>query len=104
MISRIDADSGRMAALGAILVVFGGVFKAGWKLKIAATGQDVVWTADSLFVLLGPGFTLLAWALWSTRRVTAGKEIPKLVWLRPLAVILLFGIGVLAAATQGGRT
>ncbi len=104
MIGRFDKTSGRMAFLGAFLIVLGGTFKAGWKLNIAATGQDIVWMADSLFLLLGPGFTLLSWALFSAQLVMAGKEIPRLIWLRPLLVIALFVIGAAAASTQGGRT
>ncbi|MCA9951863.1 MAG: hypothetical protein KDE48_19565 [Anaerolineales bacterium] len=104
MIGRFDKTSGRMAFWGAFLIILGGVFKASWKLNIAATGQDIVWMADSLFLLLGPGFTLLSWALFSAQLIMAGKDIPRMMWLRPLLVIALFVVGAAAASTQGGRT
>ena len=97
MIAGLDRTSGRMAYLAAVLITLGGLSKAVWKLIIAATGNDVVGLDDLLFVFLGPGFTLLSWALWNAQLVMAGKEIPRHVWLRPLGVIALFGIGSISA-------
>ncbi len=105
MIRRIDRGSGTMAYLGFALVALGGLLKASWKLVYVTSGQDVVWMADSLFVLLGPGFTFFAWALWSAQQALAGKTIPRNVWLRPLGVIALFGVGAISASVfAGGRT
>jgi len=97
MISRFDHTSGLVAYLSAILITLGGLSKAVWKLVIAATGTDLSGLDDMLFIFLGIGFTLLSWALFNAQRVMAGKEIPKHVWLRPLAVIALFGIGAISA-------
>ncbi len=97
MIARLDQTSGYVAYSAAVLIILGGLSKAVWKLVIAATGQDLVGLDDMLFVFLGPGFTLLSWALSNAQRVMAGKEIPQNIWLRPLGVIALFGVGAIAA-------
>jgi len=97
MIARFDQTSGRVAYLAATLITMGGLSKAVWKLVIAATGNDIAGLDDMLFIFLGPGFTLLSWALWNAQLVMAGKEIPRNIWLRPLGVIALFGIGAISA-------
>jgi len=97
MIARLDYTSGLVAYLSVILITLGGLSKAVWKLVIAATGNDLVGLDDMLFIFLGLGFTLLSWALFNAQRVMAGKDIPKNVWLRPIAVIALFGIGAISA-------
>lgn len=64
----IDVDRpgwGRVARLGALLVTLGGLTKAGWKLNLALTGDDVDWLEEGLFVLLAPGFALVVAALSS---------------------------------------
>lgn len=97
MIGRFDATSGKAAYFAALLIVLGGLSKAVWKIIIATTGTDIVWLDDLLFVFLAPGFTLLSWSLWNAQQVMQGREIAKNVWLRPLGVIALFGIGAVAA-------
>ncbi|GAB0148803.1 MULTISPECIES: hypothetical protein [Marichromatium] len=57
-----------MVRLGAVLVFAAGVVKASWKLLVVTLGMDIPWLAAALFPLLGPGFALLAVALWSTVR------------------------------------
>ena len=97
MIARLDRTSGRVGYLAAGLITLGGLTKAVWKLVIAATGYDIAGLDDLLFVFLGPGFTLLAWALWNAQLIMTDKAIPRRVWLRPLAVIALFGFGAISA-------
>ena len=97
MVAMLDAVSGRVAYLAAGLITLGGLTKAVWKLVIAASGTDLAGLDDLLFVFLGPGFTLLSWALWNAQLRLGGKAIPKGIWLRPLGVIGLFGIGAVAA-------
>ena len=97
MIQRFDATSGKVAYLAVMLIVMGGLSKAVWKLTIAATGSDILGLDDMLFVFLGPGFTLFSWSLWNAQQVMQGKTIAKNVWLRPLGVIALFGIGAISA-------
>ncbi|NJN54316.1 MAG: hypothetical protein HC804_05875, partial [Anaerolineae bacterium] len=98
MISRLDATSGKIAYLAGVFIVLGGLSKAVWKTTYVVSDTDIAWMNNLLFIFLAPGFTLLSWAIWSGQQKLAGKEIPKHVWLRPLAIIALFGIGAISAA------
>ena len=53
--------------VGAVLVFLGGLAKAVWKLVFALTENDLVVLYDALFVLLAPGFVLVALALYAAR-------------------------------------
>ena len=75
------------ALVGAWLTMLGGGTKAAWKLNLALTSQNLVWTDQQLFFMLGAGFTLLAWAFIAARRVKAGKPIAAYSWLIPLGII-----------------
>jgi hypothetical protein len=97
MIAQLHLTSGQVAYVAAALIALGGLSKAGWKLIIASTGNDIVWLDELLFIFLGSGFTLMSWALWNARLVLSGQEVPRTIWLRPLAVIALFGGGAIAA-------
>ncbi len=75
-----------LACLGATLVISDGFLKAVWKLIYAGLGTDIVWMKDSLFVLMGPGFIFVAWALW--RGLKDEKSTSKQVWLLPLLIVI----------------
>lgn len=75
------------ALAGAWLTMLGGGTKAAWKLNLAATGNNLVWTDQQLFFAMGAGFTLLAWAFIAARRAHAGKPIAAYSWLIPLGII-----------------
>ncbi|MGW0592120.1 hypothetical protein [Streptosporangium sp. NPDC002607] len=100
LVARVGALAGpkvtRVALAGGTLVVIGGALKATWKTIVALGGPDIVWMAKAQFFLLGPGFTLLAWALLSVRPGEAGRRIA------PLWAFVAFAlIGVVAAAGVG---
>jgi hypothetical protein len=89
MVARMDALSGRLAYVGWILITLGGLDKATWKLLMAASNSQVnlTWLDDSLFMLMGPGFLCMAWALWCGQRVAAGKARPRgPIWAFPAVV------------------
>ena len=104
MINRIDSDSGRLARIALVLIGTGGLLKASWKLIIATTGNDVVWMDNSLFVLLGPGFTLMAFALWGAIRKNDGQPVKSNLAIPPIIIIVLFGALAVFMSTRGGRT
>lgn len=81
---------GKIARLGAALTVAGGLFKAVWKLLMAASGGtiDVNWMEDGLFVFMAPGYSMLAWSIWQTARSVQGKRIFS-AWLVPLVFVVL---------------
>jgi len=78
----------RWAVVGALLVFAGGLAKAAWKLALVTTGQDLAWLAGSLFPLLGPGFVLLAAAVWAAGRRLLGRRVPDWLSLSALGLIL----------------
>ncbi len=76
MVARMsggDRTVSRIALVGAWLVMLGGGVKAAWKLNVALTGGDVRWMDNALFILMGPGFTCLAWALSAAQRLRRGQ-------------------------------
>ncbi len=75
------------ALLGAWLTMLGGGAKAAWKLNLAVTGNNLVWTDQQLFFTMSAGFTLLAWSFITARRVHAGKPVAPHAWLIPLSII-----------------
>ncbi len=72
--------------LGTNLVISDGVLKAVWKLIYAAAGADIAWMKDTLFLLMGPGFIFVAWALW--RGLKEENSTSKQVWMIPLLVVI----------------
>jgi hypothetical protein len=83
-----------VAALGAVLTVAGGSFKALWKLLMALSGGtiDINWMEDGLFVFMAPGYTLLAWSVWQTVRAVQGKKVFN-AWLAPIILITVMFAG-----------
>jgi hypothetical protein len=79
------------AGAGAVLVLSGGLAKAVWKLALAAGWGDWGALEAGLFVLLCPGFALLAWSLAGT----LGRRVPLIV---PLALV---AVAEVAAGTSG---
>ncbi|MFV9505781.1 MAG: hypothetical protein AB4911_14595 [Oscillochloridaceae bacterium umkhey_bin13] len=102
MINSIDRDLGRMALIGMILIVTGGVFKATGKLVIAAGGPTLDWLYHGLFPLIAPGFTIFVWSLYQVRRHFRDEASLKRPWLVPLVLIALFGAGSIALGAAGG--
>jgi hypothetical protein len=84
----------RWAVIGALLVFAGGLSKAAWKLILVLTEQDVAWLGSLLFPLLGPGFVLLAAAIWAGGRRLFARAVPDSLSLSALALILLTAAAV----------
>ena len=94
MVAHIHPMQGNVTALGAILTVAGGFFKALWKLLMASSGGsiDINWMEDGLFVFMAPGYTLLAWSVWQTVRRVQGKKTFN-TWLAPVVIIAVMFAG-----------
>ncbi len=94
MVAHIHVWQGNVAALGAVLTVAGGFFKALWKLLMALSGGtiDINWMEDGLFVFMAPGYTLLAWSVWQTVRAVQGKKVFN-TWLAPVILITIMFAG-----------
>lgn len=94
LIAAGEGKSRWPALLGAWLVMLGGGTKAAWKLNVALTGANVVWMDNALFILMAPGFILLAYGLWRAQRTLRGSPAPLSPWLMPVAA----GLAALGAA------
>lgn len=86
MVAREQPRAARWAYLAAVLIGLGGLCKSTWKLLVAAAEVDIAWLDGMLFVLMGPGFLLLAWAVLSVRKGRLAMWWPYAV-LGALAVI-----------------
>jgi hypothetical protein len=102
MVAEIDRELGRMALIGTILTVAGGVFKASGKLVLAMGGPDIAVLNLGLFPLVAPGFTLVAWSLYQVRRHFRDQAPLRRPWLAPLVIIGLFVAGSAALGAAGG--
>lgn len=96
LLSILRPDLQDWAWLGAGLVVAGGLSKALWKLNASLSAQDIVWLANALFPLIGPGFFLLAVLSWMafTRPSPDRLRRPILV-LTLLAIALALSVALL---------
>ena len=88
MVSHVNEQHGRFAAVGALLVVLGGLSKASWKLIIAASGIDIRWMDNSMFVWMAPGYTFFAWSIWQTARTVQGRKAFH-AWITPATISIL---------------
>ncbi len=107
MIRTNDPVADRLAFVGVALVVVAGTLKALWKLTMSVTNIDVPLFSQSLFPLLAPGFTCVAWALFripSPQRGEGRGEGRNPIWLVPLLISAVsLGIALVLALTQPGR-
>ncbi len=89
LVSFVLPMQGRIAFLGGCLVVMGGLSRALWKLWMAVSGgtMNLVWLENAMFILMAPGYILLAWSVWQTARSVQGKRTFG-AWVVPCAVIL----------------
>jgi hypothetical protein len=109
MIKQMARDSrvANIGLLGAWLVMLGGGTKAAWKLNVALTGNDIEWMDNALFILMGPGFTCIAWAFSAGQRLGHGQALTsRFAAAFPFIVSTIFLVtaGALAAANPGSRT
>ncbi len=90
MAAHVNLRQGQVAALGVFLTVAGGLSKATWKLVMALTQSQVNLTLldDALFVLMAPGYTLIAWSVWQTAR-SVRRQKTFHVWIPPAVLIAL---------------
>ena len=88
VVSGVNAAAGRLAAMGAVLVVLGGLSRAVWKLVFALDGPDISVLHALLYPLLTAGFLALAGALWAA---SSARGPGRVAWIGPLAVVLALG-------------
>ena len=84
-----NVAAGRLAMVGAMLVVLGGLSRAVWKLIFALDGPDISLLHAGLYPLLTAGFLALAGALWAASKP---RSPGRLAWLGPLVVVAALGV------------
>jgi len=79
---RMDTRSGVSVAIGAVLIVIGGLTKPVFKLLLAfsALEVDLLWLDDALFWLLAPGFLIASAGLWRAGRIDLGFSVGRARW------------------------
>ncbi len=103
MIRRVDPGAGAWAALGAVLVVAGGLSRASWKLVMAAGGPDLVPLFLALYVLLATGYLLLVMALWRGWQAANGRRARVPTWAAAAVAIAVLLPLTAVMAPAGGR-
>lgn len=102
VVARQNANFGLAARIAWILTTAGGASKATWKLLMALSdGQNnVLFLNDSLFYLMGAGFTVMAFMLWYTQREAQGRNVPKVGHpaVVPIALVALVTFASLGMA------
>lgn len=89
----MNHQSGLVGIIGSVLVILGGLLKAISKLLWVTSGDLILWMENSLFVLMAPGFALLAWALWTGQKVIFRGVETRYVFQVPIVFVLLVGGG-----------
>jgi hypothetical protein len=92
---------GRMAMVGAMLIVLGGTLKAAWKLLYAANIADVRLMSEIQFVLLAPGFLALLTAVVLMARRRAVNSSLALMAIAPWKLPLLMVMVVTSLGAHG---
>ncbi len=96
LLSLLRLDVEFWAWLAAGLVVAGGLSKALWKLNASLTSQDIVWLANALFPLIGPGFFLLAvLSAMAFMRPSPDRLRQAILGLTLLAIVLAVSLALL---------
>ncbi|MCS6774566.1 MAG: hypothetical protein NZ693_10715, partial [Thermoflexales bacterium] len=101
MVTREDWLAGRFVLAGATALVVAGVMKASWKLAMAVARLDVPLFNQAFFPIIAPGFMIMAWGVWASRRFAS----PRSVLLPPLlTVALVLSLAGALALAAPGRT
>jgi hypothetical protein len=101
VVARAEPSAGRLAAIGAVLVVGGGLSRATWKIIVALDGPDVGLLHAGLYPLLVTGFLALAGALWAAN---SGRAPGFIATVLPVVTVALLGVLTLFLDPSRGRT
>jgi hypothetical protein len=94
------------AMMGVCLIASGGLAKASWKLWWVLTQEDVAVLGNLLFILMAPGFLLLAIHCYSAQRVWLHRSAPAAARSNTIAATAIVLLALLASlrAIQGGNS
>lgn len=104
LVDRLDPRCRRMAVAGFLLVTIGGLGRAMSGLAATALETEIPLLATTLLVFGGPGFTLMAAALFRARATAIAGQPERDPWLAPTAISWLFLLGAFYLnASLGGN-
>lgn len=89
LVRRRAPALGPYAVGAAVLIPFGGLCKASWKLIIALGGDARPWLESLLFLSLAPGFVTMACVLAIARKPSATMRDPRPLALLAIAPVVL---------------
>ena len=94
------------AMVGVCLIAAGGLSKASWKLWWVLSQEDLVVLANMLFILMAPGFLLLAVHCYSAQRIWHQRGAPSTARSNTIAAtaIVLLAVAVSLAAKEDGKS
>jgi hypothetical protein len=102
MIGLMDAESGYLAGLGALMISFGGGLSSLNRFSRLATGQSLFGWSIDLFQFLTPGFVCLAYGLWYGQQALRLRRTTQ-IWLAPmLTIFAIQGFAALMIGRQNG--
>jgi hypothetical protein len=105
LIFDLDRRSGYVALVGSVLVVSGGLLKASSKLYEVFMGELIIWMENSLFLLMAPGFALVAWSVWTGQVRLLKDRDAKFFYPFPVGFPILIVGGTLAfGVSESERT
>ncbi|WP_371189351.1 hypothetical protein [Thalassotalea maritima] len=90
VINQGDFAYPKLVVTAALLIISAGLCKATWKLIIALNDVHISVLNNALFVLMTPGFVLLAFCMWVYRRQYRDDPVKPTAWRCPASIILLF--------------
>lgn len=100
---RIDATATGYVAVGALLIVAGGLTKPVFKLLLAfgAIEADMLWLDDALFWLLAPGFLIVSAGLLRVGQRDLGRSVGSGRWgVIAAATVLAVATGAVVAGSE----
>ncbi len=94
LVAKQNANFGKAAHIAWVLTTLGGASKATWKLIMALTNGEtnVAFFNDSLFYLMGAGFTVMAFMLWYVQREAVGRSVPQVGHPAVLPIVIVAGV------------
>ncbi|WNC72207.1 hypothetical protein RGQ13_19105 [Thalassotalea psychrophila] len=81
-----------LTKVAALMIVFGGVSKATWKLLIASADLNFMWLNNNLFIFMAPGFAFLTFCLYAARKRYNQQSIKATAWRCPATIVAIFAI------------
>lgn len=100
LVDRLDSRCRSMALSGFVLVMLGALAGACSNLALAVSGEAIPLLSTSLYVFCGPGFTLMAGALFRGWATVQGHSPARDPWIVPTAISWLFLIAALYLQTS----